>query len=149
MKRKDKLALGIEIVAAMKASDYDTDIETGRIMAIEDTEFNRVIKPKAITEEEKQKIINWCKLEKKRLYKQAFYVADITLKKLSYPKDEISFITHNAHRRKETNEISFNISLNDFDKIDPFLQEIFKSEKPAGLVKVTMERAEYRRHKII
>lgn len=42
MKQEQKLELGIEIVAAMKASCYNWDIEEGRISALMETETDRM-----------------------------------------------------------------------------------------------------------
>ncbi len=88
MNRREKLEFGIEIVAAMKASAYGVSIEDGRIMALENTEFNKEEYKKTgineipITEIEIESRQKYCRSEKKRLHKQAFFVADIALKKL-------------------------------------------------------------------
>jgi len=81
------LELGIEIIAAMKASCYDWNIETGRILALSETEINRM---EDITPEDLKNLsaagLARLKLvanfEKDRLHKQAKYVAKITLEKL-------------------------------------------------------------------
>lgn len=79
------LALGIEIVSAMKASAYDVSIEQGRIMALEDTEPDRVegLFCRNLSNEEKERCQRMCDFEKKRLHKQAMFVANATLKYLN------------------------------------------------------------------
>ena len=82
-----KLEFGIEIVSAMKASAYDVDIEDGRIMALEETEVDRMegVTPeywKSLPDEDKSRFTNIATLEKERLHKQALFVADIAIKKI-------------------------------------------------------------------
>lgn len=87
MNPEQKLELGIEIVAAMKASiSSNPDIEAGRIDALENTEVDRF---EVFTYEE------FCELPKERqehlkgvakrckehLHKQALYVADVVTQK--------------------------------------------------------------------
>lgn len=80
----DKLELGIELVAGMKASCANWDIEGGRIDALMNTEIDRVedLYFDRLPEETKNYWKIECKREKERLHKQAMYVADIMLKKL-------------------------------------------------------------------
>ena len=64
--------LGIEIIAGMKASAYDTTIEVGRELAYEETEAP----PDASIKHQQ-----YCKAMKKRLIEQALFIAKITLEK--------------------------------------------------------------------
>lgn len=72
--KKEKLKLGLEIVAGMKASAYKVSLEEGRLMALEFTE------PK---ENASQVEIDFCKIEKEKLINQALFIADVTLKKIN------------------------------------------------------------------
>ena len=83
----DELKFGIEIIAAMKASAYNTDIEQGRILALEETEVDRMegLTPEyfnALPLEDRQRFIKIAKNEKERLHTQARYVAGIALEYL-------------------------------------------------------------------
>lgn len=87
MTNDQKLELGIEIVSAMKASAYDVPIEDGRIMALENTEIDRMdgVTPeywKFLSDEDKAKFTEIAALEKECLHKQALFVADIAIKKI-------------------------------------------------------------------
>ena len=77
------LKLGIEIVAAMKASCYDWNIETGRILALEETEIDRMEGVTEIWETlddySKKRYTELAKQEKERLHNQANFVAKITV----------------------------------------------------------------------
>jgi hypothetical protein len=79
------LDFGIEIIAAMKSDAYGVDIETGRIMALEDTELDRIteVDIKEIEGESLERIKDYVKREKQRLHNQSFYVAKIALEKLN------------------------------------------------------------------
>ena len=87
MTEEEKLALGIEIVAAMKASVYGLDIEDGRILALENTETDRI---EGMTSEEWEQLpavrreikIRMVNAEREALHKQAMFVAEATLKHL-------------------------------------------------------------------
>jgi uncharacterized protein (DUF885 family) len=88
MTQDQKLELGIEIVAAMKASAYEMSIEDGRIMALQDTELDRlsdftVKEFENLEETFKRKVQKFQELEKERLHNQAFFVAEIALEKLA------------------------------------------------------------------
>jgi hypothetical protein len=79
-----KLEFGIEIVSAMKASAYDTDIESGRLMALEDTELDRLgthtlDEYNLLDDDLKAKIKNFQERQKEQLHKQALFVADVAL----------------------------------------------------------------------
>lgn len=79
-----KLEFGIEIVAAMKASAYNTDIESGRLMALEDTELDRLgthtlDEYNSLENDLKSKIKDFQERQKKQLHKQALFVADVAL----------------------------------------------------------------------
>lgn len=84
----EKLELGIEIIAAIKANCYNVDIEEGRIMALEGTEIDRTIEGSDkeswdnCSDETKKMIEALCMREKKRLHNQAYYVSNIALKKI-------------------------------------------------------------------
>ena len=73
----DKLAFGIEIVSAMKASAYGVSIEQGRSLALEGTEPD-----KNMSHQHKMFVEN----ERRRLHEQAVFVAEIALKYLSTQK---------------------------------------------------------------
>ena len=86
-----KLELGIEIVSAMKASAYGVPIEDGRIMALQETEVDRMegVTPeywKSLSDENMAIFTNIAAFEKKRLHKRAMFVADIALKRLEQLK---------------------------------------------------------------
>ena len=79
-----KLEFGIEIVSAMKASSYNTDIESGRTMALEDTELDRlgthtVEEYNSLDDDLKDKIKSFQVSQTKRLHEQALFVADVAL----------------------------------------------------------------------
>ncbi len=76
MNEKQKLELGIEIISGMKASAYGVSIEEGREMAMEETDFPGILE---------------------RLHEQAFFIVDITLKKL----EQLGFVISDF---KEINE---------------------------------------------
>lgn len=86
MNQEQKLEFGIEIVAAMKATCYNWDIEEGRIDALMETEIDRL---EGVSVEEfntwdeslKLRVIDSCKREKERLHKQAMFVAEIAIAK--------------------------------------------------------------------
>ena len=88
MTDKERLAFGIEIVSAMKASCYDWTIESGRIDTLMETEIDTM---ECFTQQwwdslsydEQVSYEKYCKREKERLHKQAMFVADIALKYLS------------------------------------------------------------------
>jgi len=80
--KEDKLALGIEIVAAMKASAYNATIEDGRLMALDETEPEHFECYKNGTTPECQIWGKIAKQEKERLHEQALFVAEITLSKI-------------------------------------------------------------------
>lgn len=87
MENNKKLELGIEIVAAMKASCYNCSIAEGRALAIEETEVDRMegITPeywKNLPQEDQKRYTKIAAYEKERLHKQAMFVAEITLEKL-------------------------------------------------------------------
>lgn len=81
-----KIEFGIEIISAMKASAYNTDIDMGRHMALEDTELDR-LGTHTFEEYEKEnddfkKVIRDFQMgQKKRLHEQAIFVADIAINK--------------------------------------------------------------------
>lgn len=82
-----KLALGIEIVAAMKASAYNVSIEIGRAYALDGTEPHLISDEESkFLKENKEKYwdrhILRCKRDKEILHKQALFVADIALAKI-------------------------------------------------------------------
>lgn len=81
------LDFGIEIVAAMKASCYDFDIETGRILALQETEIDRMEEVTEIwdtlDDESKKRYTDLAEQEKIRLHKQAIFAAKISLEKLN------------------------------------------------------------------
>ena len=89
MTNDQKLELGIEIVSAMKASAYDVSIEEGRIMALENTELDRMEELYSLEElsesvkgEKMEFYKKWTSREKELLHKQAMFVADIAVKKI-------------------------------------------------------------------
>lgn len=84
----NKLEFGIEIIAAMKASCRDWNIETGRALALENTEPNLVedIDFEKCDDEQKEMCVIVAKVEKEKLHKQALYVADIALDYLGRAK---------------------------------------------------------------
>ena len=77
------LELGIEIVAAMKASLWDWDIESGRMDALSDTEIDRLsdldMPFEEYSPEDKEMLTNVAIKEKERLHKQAEFAAKCTL----------------------------------------------------------------------
>jgi len=78
------LEFGIEIVAAMKADCYDCSIEEGRELALEGTIFdNELYLNELYLMVDKSRLIEITELEKKRLHKQALFVAKIALMKLN------------------------------------------------------------------
>lgn len=130
-----KLKFGIEIIAAMKASCYDCDIETGRIMALENTEPNLVegYDYENCNEEEKDVCRRIAKHEKEVLHKQALYVSDIALKyienetealraQLEACKDFIKAIT--VVRKGEL--ININVSVENMGESYDKLRELYK-----------------------
>ena len=86
METNKKLELGIEIISAMKASAYNTDIETGRLMTLEDTELDRLgthtlEEYNSLDDDLKQKIKQFQSSQKVKLHKQALFIADIVIQK--------------------------------------------------------------------
>ncbi len=84
---KEMLKIGIEIVSAMKASVYDTDIESGRIMALEDTELTLLgthtfEEFQKLDEKTKKMIEGFQKRTKEYLHKQALFIAKIAVGKI-------------------------------------------------------------------
>ena len=73
----DKLAFGIEIVSAMKASAYGVSIEQGRDLALEGTEPDE-----NMSHQHEMFVEN----ERRRLHEQAVFVAEIALQYLSTQK---------------------------------------------------------------
>lgn len=87
MTESEKLALGIEIVSAMKASVYGVSIEDGRIMALENTEIDQIEGMpaedfKALNAISKVRMTRMVEVEREILHKQAMFVAEVTLKHL-------------------------------------------------------------------
>jgi len=86
MSNEQKLELGIEVISAMKASAYNTDIETGRLMALEDTELDKLgthsfEEYQKLDSELKERIKNFQISQKENLHKQALFIADIVIQK--------------------------------------------------------------------
>jgi hypothetical protein len=86
MSNEQKLELGIEVISAMKASAYNTDIETGRLMALEDTELDKLgthsfEEYEKLDSELKERIKNFQISQKENLHKQALFIADIVIQK--------------------------------------------------------------------
>jgi len=87
MKEENKLKLGIEIIAGMKASAYNCSIEDGRTMALEGTEIDNfeLMTPEyfeTLKEFDKKKMVKMATDNKKRLHEQAIFIADIALNKI-------------------------------------------------------------------
>lgn len=99
--QQQKLELGIEIVAAMKASAYHTTIEDGRLMALEDTEMDRLaqLTPQEysqLPDEDKERVQDMVIFERRCLHKQAFFVVDAALAKLEEMKENGANTRQNA-----------------------------------------------------
>lgn len=82
MTKEQRLELGIEIVAGMKASAYNVSIEEGRTMAIHETDPTHFEWYKGGTTPECKQWELVAKREKHRLHEQALFIADIVLTKL-------------------------------------------------------------------
>ncbi len=87
MTPQQKLELGIEIVSAMQASAYNTDIEEGRILALMDTELDRLgthtlEEFKLLDADLQNRIISFVESQRKRLHEQALFVADVVIEKI-------------------------------------------------------------------
>ncbi len=81
-----KLALGIEIVSAMKANVYNLSMEEGRQKALSDTSIETLIfddieaEFHALDGLEKDRIIEFTKKRKMALEEQAIFVANAVIK---------------------------------------------------------------------
>lgn len=82
MQKEQKLELGIEIIAGMKASAYNVSIEEGRLMALDETEPTHFISYKNGKTPECKQWEMVAKRTKHRLQKQAIFIADLALAKL-------------------------------------------------------------------
>ena len=108
MKKEQLLELGIEIVAAMKASCYNCDIEIGRDIALEETEIERMEGYKHWNSFDKNTKLRYkdaAKREKKRLHKQALYVAKITLEKFEAMGYATNLKRHKNNAEQHNSEI--------------------------------------------
>lgn len=89
MNDNQKLAFGIEIVSAMKASAYGVSIEEGRIDALNGTD------PEHYSQEDGPDWpIRTAKMEKERLHKQAMFVADAAIAFLDHQEIRARNYTH-------------------------------------------------------
>lgn len=80
---QDRLELGIEIVAAMKANVYKVPIEDGRDMALEETELDRMGHSAAALESmdpsQLERLRAFAARRKEELNQQAMFVADAAI----------------------------------------------------------------------
>ncbi|PSR54174.1 hypothetical protein AHMF7605_11900 [Adhaeribacter arboris] len=79
---EQKFDLGIEIIAGMKAEMAGGDMEEGRYLALEDTEFSQSEYEEALKEGFGNHYIKHIQFNKERLHKQAYFMAEVALNKL-------------------------------------------------------------------
>lgn len=119
-----KLKLGIEIISAMKASVYNADIESGRLMALEDTELDRLKSYTleeygSLDEDSKAKIKAFQEKQKAVLHEQALFVADAVLQCLNKEAGyhQIVELQENIRLKREADKIYSDFITN--VKLDP------------------------------
>lgn len=122
MNDNQKLALGIEIVSAMKASAYGVSIEEGRIDALNGTE------PEHYSQEEGPDWpIRTAKMEKERLHKQAMFVADAVMAFLDHQEARARNYTHctidSGDNGKHLAKVAYNEDTNAWEPTEVRVEE--------------------------